>query len=312
MLRRIQQTGMNVTVLVVSILVFIIAFVIVQGVAKSQIPPTAQILSATRDLNVGDTVGLADIAVRTVYVDENTSLYIPQNEQDGLVGGIVAIPIRAGQPIFRDTVLAPTAENVRLSAILAKYPGYGIFPLPLDASNIISPNADSFLPGDLVDITMVISSRPKGIDTPTPQASYYYNPLDPNVIAPTPTAIVASEEELRKQAEEAKSYPPLAKNLAPEGLRVLAVQGLPADTVTVEDQQNQAPAEFIDYTKPKILLLLAPFEKIEILALALQEGDQVIVSLLGKGSDAPSTGFTYWDLEELFRNDRNTVLGNGE
>src|SRR5690349_7014850 len=113
MLRRIQQTGMNVTVLVISIAVFIIAFFIVQGVANSKIPPTAQILSATRDLNVGDTVGPADIAVRTVYVDENTSLYIPQDEQDGLIGGIVAIPIRAGQPIFRDTVLAPTAENVR-------------------------------------------------------------------------------------------------------------------------------------------------------------------------------------------------------
>lgn len=306
MLRRIKQTGMNVTVLVASIVIFVVAFVFIQASAKSQIPETIRVLSATRDLSVGDVVGPADVAVRTVYVDDNASLYITEAEQAGLIGGFVAIPIRAGQPIFRDSVIAPVGEGSRLSAVLASHPGYGIFPLPLDMANIVAPNADSFVSGDLVSLTLVISNRPKGIETPTPQPSYYFDPNNPSLAIPSPTPMPI---DLVKQAEEAKTYPPLAKDLTPEGVRVVSVQGLPPDTTTTPDQQSTDPAEFVDYTKPKILMLLVKLEDIEPISLALQEGDLVVVTLLSSGSDAPTPGFTYWDLEELFREDREEVLG---
>jgi hypothetical protein len=290
----------------VSILVFIVAFVLFQCVANSKIPDTMRILSATRDLSIGDVVGAADVAVRTVYVDDNASLYIAEDEQLSLIGGFVAIPIRAGQPILRDTVIAPVGEGSRLSAVLAGHPGYGIFPLPLDLANVVAPNADSFVSGDLVSLTLVISSRPKGIETPTPQPSYYFDPNNPSLAIPSPTPMPI---DLLKQAEEAKTYPPLAKDLTPQGIRVISVQGLPPDTTATADQQSTDPAEFVDYTKPKILMLLVKLEDIEPISLALQEGDLVVVSLLASGSDKPTPGFTYWDLEELFRQDREEVLG---
>jgi hypothetical protein len=222
------------------------------------------------------------------------------------VGGFIAIPIRAGQPIFRDSVIAPVGAGSRLSAILASYPGYGIFPLPLDMANVVAPNADSFLSGDLVSLTLVISNRPKGIETPTPQPSYYFDPNNPSLAIPSPTPMPA---DLEKQAEEAKTYPPLAKNLTPEGVRVVSVQGLPPDITATEEEKNTGPAEFVDYTQPKILMLLVKLEDIEPLSLALQEGDMVVVTMLSSGSGDPTTGFTYWDLEELFRKDREEVLG---
>jgi hypothetical protein len=65
----------------------------------------------------------------------------------------------------------------------------------------------------------------------------------------------------------------------------------------------------VDYTKPKILMLLVKLEDIEPISLALQEGDLVVVTLLSSGTDSPTPGFTYWDLEELFRKDREQLLG---
>jgi hypothetical protein len=58
-----------------------------------------------------------------------------------------------GQPILRSAILAPAAEGTRLSAALANYPGYSLFPLPLDAMNLVAPDVSAFLPGDLVNIT---------------------------------------------------------------------------------------------------------------------------------------------------------------
>jgi len=297
---------MNITVLLVSILVFVVAFVLIQSVAAASTPTTLRILSATRDLSIGDVVGPADVAVRTVYMDDNASLYISEDEQLGLIGGYVAIPIRAGQPIFRDTVIAPVGAASRLSAVLANYPGYGIFPLPLDMANVVAPNADTFVSGDLVSLTLVISNRPKGVETPTPQPSYYFDPDNPSLAIPSPTPAPVDPAQ---QAGQARAYPPLAKDLTPEGVRVLAVQGLPPDTITTTDQTDTDPAEFVDYTKPKILMLLVKLADIEPISLALQEGDLIVVTLLASGSNSPTPGFTYWDLEELFREDREQLLG---
>jgi hypothetical protein len=49
-----------------------------------------------------------------------------------------------------------------------------------------------------------------------------------------------------------------------------------------------------------------------VLSLALQQGDRLVVSLMARGDEAPSAGFTYWDFEDLFKQDREEVLGGGE
>jgi hypothetical protein len=325
MLDRIKRTGLNVTVLIISIAVFIIAFLLILGLVNSEKPQTMDVLSATRDLNTGEIVGTSDLAVKTVYLDSDSSLFIPADQLASVEYGIVAVPIYAGQPIFRTSLVAPAAEGARISAILAKYPGFGLFPLPLDKSNIIAPSANSFMPGDLVELTIVISARPQSIDTPTPEASYYYNPANPNLVIPSPTPLpTLSSGEAAKQAADQRTYPPLAKSLLPAGVRVVAVQGLPPTQIdnnagapgpgtgSAITSSPASPSDYANYSQPKILILMVPLNLIETLSLSLQEGDLLVVSLLAKGSNQPTPGFTYWDLEQLIRIDRQQVLGAGQ
>jgi hypothetical protein len=49
-----------------------------------------------------------------------------------------------------------------------------------------------------------------------------------------------------------------------------------------------------------------------VLSLALQQGDRLVVSLMARGDETPSAGFTYWDFEDLFKQDREAVLGGGQ
>ena len=147
--------------------IFLVAFIALNALGAAQKPPTVSILSATHDLNIGDVIIASDLAVKTVFQDDNATLYIPSEEVTGVVGGIVAQPVFSGQPVFRSAIVAQAVEGTRLSAVLARYPGYSLFPLPLDAIDLVAPDAVAFLPGDLINITLVIASRPQQITTPT-------------------------------------------------------------------------------------------------------------------------------------------------
>jgi hypothetical protein len=61
------------------------------------------------------------------------------------------------------------------------------------------------------------------------------------------------------------------------------------------------------YDQQKLLLLLVPNASRESLALVLQKSDALVVSILARGEDGPTSGFTYWDFEELFKADRSEV-----
>ena len=301
MLKRIASTGVNLVVLGVSIGIFLVAFIALNALGTAQKPPTISVLSATRDLNIGDVITAGDLAVKTVFQDDNASLYIPGEEVTGVVGGVVAQPIFSGQPVFRSAILAQAAEGTRLSAVLAQFPGHSLFPLPLDAMNLVSPDAEAFLPGDLIGVTVVIITRPQQMSTPTPMPELV---IDPGYVEPT-----AQPSPLEREQAEAinRSFPPLAKDLFPMGVRVIAVQGLPQQTESSEDSGS-----FNLDTQPKMLILLVPNQSREVLSLALQQGDRLVVSLMARGDEAPSAGFTYWDFEDLFKQDREEVLGGGQ
>lgn len=301
MLKRIASTGVNLVVLGVSVGIFLVAFIALNALGAAQKPPTISVLSATRDLNIGDVITASDLAVKTVFQDDNASLYIPGEEVTGVVGGVVAQPIFNGQPIFRSAILAQAAEGTRLSAVLAQFPGHSLFPLPLDAMNLVSPDADAFLPGDLIGVTVVISTRPQQMSTPTPMPELV---IDPGYVEPTAQP---SPLELEQADAINRSFPPLAKDLFPMGVRVIAVQGLPQQTESSEDSGS-----FNLDTQPKMLILLVPNESREVLSLALQQGDRLVVSLMARGDETPSAGFTYWDFEDLFKQDREEVLGGGQ
>ena len=301
MLKRIASTGVNLVVLGVSVGIFLVAFIALNALGAAQKPPTISVLSATRDLNIGDVITANDLAVKTVFQDDNASLYIPGEEVTGVVGGVVAQPIFTGQPIFRSAILAQAAEGTRLSAVLAQFPGHSLFPLPLDAMNLVSPDAEAFLPGDLIGVTVVISTRPQQMSTPTPMPELV---IDPGYVEPTAQP---SPLELEQADAINRSFPPLAKDLFPMGVRVIAVQGLPQQTESSEDSGS-----FNLDTQAKMLILLVPNQSREVLSLALQQGDRLVVSLMARGDELPSAGFTYWDFEDLFKQDREEVLGGGQ
>jgi hypothetical protein len=301
MLKRIASTGVNLVVLGVSVGIFLVAFIALNALGAAQKPPTISVLSATHDLNIGDVITANDLVVKTVFQDDNASLYIPSEEVTGVVGGIVAQPIGSGQPIFRNAIVASAAEGTRLSAVLAQFPGHSLFPLPLDAMNLVSPDAEAFLPGDLIGVTVVISTRPQQMSTPTPMPELA---IDPGYVEPTAQP---SPLELEQADAIHRSFPPLAKDLFPMGVRVIAVQGLPQPTESSEDSGS-----FNLDTQPKMLILLVPNESREVLSLALQQGDRLVVSLMARGEETPSAGFTYWDFEDLFKQDREEVLGGGQ
>lgn len=299
MLKRIASTGINLVVLGVSVGIFLIAFIALNALGAAQKPPTVSVLSATHDLDIGDVITAGDLAVKTVFQDDNADLYIPGDEVADVVGGVVVQPIFSGQPVFRSAIVAQAAEETRLSAVLAKYPGFSLFPLPLDAMNMVSPDAEAFLPGDLVGVTVVITSRPQQLTTPTPEPEFM---LDPGFVQPQATPL---PQEVEQTDALSRAMPPLAKDLFPMGVRVISVQGLPQP---VDSTDNNNSSFTIDEGS-KMLILLVPNANRELLSLALQQGDRLVVTLMARGDETPTAGFTYWDFEDLFKSDRDDVLG---
>ena len=132
-IQRLKGTGINLGVIIISIVIFFVALFVVMGLANAQKPDTMDILAAATDFSVGHVLTPQDLVVKTVFVDDNTSLYVRADEEGtaSLINGIVVVPIFVGQPIMRTSVVADAAGSSRLSAALANYPqGGSLFPLP--------------------------------------------------------------------------------------------------------------------------------------------------------------------------------------
>jgi hypothetical protein len=309
MLKRFANSGINLAVIIVAVVVFLLAFLALNGLAAAQKPPTLMVLAASRNLQIGEVITSADLMEKTVYEDDNTALYIPAEQAGEVIGGVAALPLRSGQPIFRDMVVALAGEGYRLSAALGQFPDHSLFPLPLDANNVVAPEAASFLPGDLIGVTVVLGSRPQPPATPTPNA-FSFLPT-PVISATLPLPLF--EEESEATEAQARAYPPLAKDLFPEGVLVIAVQGLPQPVTTGDDpgDVNSQPV-FSGLPQQELLILLVPNQSREQLALTMQRADQVFVTLLARNDgDALTPGFTYWDFEDVFKADREQFLKDG-
>lgn len=301
MFKRLAASGLNLAVLGVSVLVFVVSFFALNGLAAAQKPPTLTILAAARNLSIGQPITASDLVEKTVFEDDNAALYIPAEMAGEVIGGITALPIYAGQPIFRSSVIAPAGEGFRLSAVLAEYPDHSLFPLPLSENNVTAPDAATFLPGDLVGITVVIAGRPQPPATPTPSVGISFLPTP--VFTQTTTLIPSPETDMAQALD--RTFPPLAKDLFPQGVRVIAIEGLPQPVSSTDDANapvfNTGPQE-------QRLILLIPNDSREELSLAIQQGAQLFVSILAHGENGVTPGFTYWDFEDLFRADREEAL----
>ena len=123
--------------------------------------------------------------------------------------------------------------------------------------------------------------------------------------------------ETQKTSAEDRSAPPLAKDLFPNGVVVIMVQGAPTNTVSEASDSSSSSdtsttsssAMFSGLSTDAMLLLLVPNDLREELSLAMQQGDQLVISLMARGTDDGATpGFTYWDFEALFKADREAAL----
>jgi Flp pilus assembly protein CpaB len=291
MFKRLKNAGVNLVVIAVAIAVAAIAFVAAISLGNASRPETIEVLVTNRNLNIGDTIAVADLKTIVVYKDQLASQYITADQANQVIGGYTALPIYADQPITRTSVIAAAGAGTRLSAVLSQYPGYSLFPLPIDAQNVVASDLGSYMPGDLVSITVVIASRPQPPITPTPMISAYGY-----IVTPTPMAAAAPAESALDSA-------------------LTAVEGLPvvvtSDTSTTSSSNTNSSASSMSYTNynlPKRLILLVPSGSVESLALSLQAGDMVVVSMITQGQEATTPGFSYWDLEDLIKIEREKSL----
>lgn len=302
-----RKLGTNWLVLIGAVVVGILAFVAALAVGNSQKPATLTVFVASRDLKVGDVIQQGDLSKATVFEDSRSSYYIPSDQADTLIGGWVTVPVFAGQPITRQSVIAPAGVGERLSASLAEYgTGYRLFTIPLDVSNIVSPGVEGFNPGDLIGVTMSISSRPQALETATPT-------LSPEMEA-APLAPLAPVNQDEADAAS-RVYPPFAVDLFPGGLRVIATYGRPTsvqpEPTSVADQSSMYMAS-ASQDLPQFLIVLVPQDKVEELSFALMGSDKVYITLMAAGSDVSTTSFSYWDLEDMLKTEREDALGGGQ
>ena len=169
------------------------------------------------------------------------------------------------------------------------------------------------MPGDKIAITVVIGRRPQEIETAIPEPDFTL----PDSLFEAPEVIATinppSEEEVAvekaQQELEERAFPPLAKDLFPQGALVISIQGLPPELAGSSDLESATGTgtntSYNSFSQPERLMLLIPDESREELALSLQQGNLLIVSLIKNGQDSPSTGFTYWDFEDLFKLEHN-------
>ena len=312
MFRRLANSSVNLIVLVLAAVTFVGTFMALRGLAGSQRPASIMVLTAARDLNIGDIITSASLTERSIFEENDMSLYIPANQSETVLGGVVALPIFAGQPLSRRDVIAQAGEAQRLSAALGKFPDHSLFPLPLDANNVIAPDIGLFLPGDWVAVTVVMDARPQLAVTPTPSGLEALS-LVPAAATPGSSDGLGTLPVSQAEAVEAgeRAFPPLAKDLFPKGVLVISVHGSPQSD-TDPGSSNSGPV-LGGLSQQRLLILLVPNQSREQIALAMQRADQVFISLLvGGDGTAISPGFTYWDFEKLFQTDRQQMLGGTE
>ena len=133
MLKRIASTGVNLVVLGVSVAIFLAAFLALNALGAAQRPPTLSVLSAARDLNIGDVVGAEDVVVRTVFQDDLAALYIPTEEvaavdeqyRRAVLGSDLSARLQSGMAVRKIAITSPkggtgkTTVAVNLAVALA-------------------------------------------------------------------------------------------------------------------------------------------------------------------------------------------------
>ena len=301
--RSLGSLGANATVLVVAIAVFVVAFLGLTAYGNSVKPDVVRVMVLNRDVNPGEVLQPADLQPAPVFADALTKAYVREEEAGDVVGKVVLVPQRTGQPLLKGSVLAPSSVSERLAGILEE--GHTLFPLPLSNNNVVAPRIEDFYPGDHLMVTIVVEQKPTSLDL---------NQFG-TTAQPTPTPVPVYEEAVELgvdlSADLARVRPPVAKILNPKGVRVVAVYGKPmVQPVSTDGEGDTAAQPVIVQEDDPLLLLDVPVEEAEALAFALAKGDAIFVSIIGRVDAQPdhTVGFTYDDFEKLLTDERAQAI----
>ncbi len=284
--------------LTAGIALFLAALVFIGNLilTRAMRPATMDVLAAARPLQAGAPITQQDLTTVQVYQDARASLYLPADQLQDVVGGYVLRDFAAGEPIVRDAILAPGSDRI---AALLSHPDQVVFPLPLDASNVIAGAPSSYLPGDIVGITIVFQNQPQ---QPSRQevvglAPFYETLPDtlgaPPTATPTPTPVIPPYED--------RGVPPLARSLTVQA-RVVRVTGLPPEIVDTETTETTSIFSATSQEKPYLWVLM-PAKDTELLTLALSSGEVYVYLSHPAAADRPG-GFSYWDFLAQIRAER--------
>ena len=290
----------------IALLVAFVVFVGNLALTRAMRPDTVDVLAAARPLPAGARITEQDLTTVQVYRDDRAALYLPADQVQDVVGGYALRDFAAGEPLVRAAVLAPGGD--RTVALLAEHPDRAVFPLPLDASNVIAGAPASYLPGDIVGITVVFPDQPQEppqqrqevVGVPPFYAAPGAQELATPTPTPTPTPVIPPYEE--------RGYPPLARSLTLNA-RVVQVTGLPPEVTTAEDAETAAVFAATSQEEPYLWVLI-PAEDIELLTLALSSGEVYVYLSHPEAADRPG-GFSYWDFLARIRTEREMATPSG-
>ncbi len=289
MIRRLSSSLGGLGVVAISAAVFVASFLLLQSISATARPPEVELLAAARDLPAGTTLTEKDLKVIRAFRDEASAAFVPAEEITRTVGGLLAMPVQAGNPIPRDALLAPAGG--RFSALLADAPGHAAFPLFLDEPNIASPPIETFRPGDIVGILAVVAHEPTRLEAPAASELLSVTPQ------PTPMATPAALTTTLPVTVRI----PVAKSLFPQGVQVLVALSPRTDP------------ELGAVSGRPTLILRVPAGELERLALTLQQAEKVFVVHLGRAEGLPerTPAFTFDDFLAQMEEDRRRLQTEG-
>lgn len=297
---KFKQLGTNAAVLGVALLVFLASFVGLTMYGNAMKPDTVNVMVLTRDVQPGEYLMASDLQPVAFFQNAGTASYVTESEAPDVVGRVVLVPQKAGQPLLKGSVLAP--GNERLAGILADDNGMSLVPLPLDLSNVIAPDVDDIYPGDRLLLTAFFKARPSRFEFG-----------ESGVVQTTPTPPTVVEEAsmgLDVSAEIARLRPPVAKVLFPKGLQVVAVYGkTPVQTSSLTEgdpNQDLSSVSIVAMDEAPVVLLKVPADQVETLTLALGQADLITVGLVGRVDGQPdmTPGYTFDDFEAWLADER--------
>lgn len=156
--RGLADLGVNTTLLLGTVGVFVVSLLFLLGVGSASRPPVVEVLVARRDLQPGDRLSPEAVEVRQVFADDHTRDFFVAGRPEQYDGVLVRLPVPAGQAVPAQALLSPGAG---FAGLLPERHAAVFIPLG-GSGRVLAPPADYFRPGDRVGVAAVLDAQLAG------------------------------------------------------------------------------------------------------------------------------------------------------